>query len=109
MRRSWPRTPTSRSSRSRRAWVDDPEAVRGVEAAFLRLRTALRRPAAAREVDEAAAAVGDALQVAASAASVANPRPISHLGVEWIAGAVLATMALLVLVVIRIMHVGSHV
>ena len=92
-----------------RVGVDDPEAVRGVEAAFLRLRTALRRPAAAREVDEAAAAVGDALQVAASAASVANPRPISHLGVGWIAGAVLATMALLVLVVIRIMHVGFHV
>src|SRR5206468_2783384 len=49
-----------------RLGVDDPEAVRGVEAAFLRLRTALRRPAAGREVDEAAGAVGDALQGAAS-------------------------------------------
>jgi hypothetical protein len=85
-----------------RIGVDDPEAVRGVEAAFLRLRTALRQPAAAREVDEAAAAVGGALQVAASAASVATPRPIPHLEAGWIAVAVLAAMAVLVLLVIRI-------
>ena len=91
-----------------RIGVDDPEAVRGVETAFLRLRTALRQPAAAREVDEAAAAVGGTLQVAASAASVANPRPAPHLDAAWIAVAVLAGTVLLALLVIRIIPVRSH-
>ncbi|TMA39371.1 MAG: cytochrome c [Deltaproteobacteria bacterium] len=75
--------------------LDDSSAVRGVEGAFLRFRTALGQPATEREVDEAARAVRSALRTAESSASAAAPRPISHLGAGWIWGAVLAGTALL--------------
>jgi len=76
-----------------RIGVDDDSAVRAVEDAFLRFRTALRQPATAREVDESARAVRSALRVAESAA--APPRAISRPAAGWTVSAIVAATALL--------------
>ena len=74
----------------------DSSTVREVEGAFLRFRTALRRPGSGTEVDEAARAVHAALRGAEASASGATPRRLSNLA-GWMCGAGLTGLALLAL------------